>query len=925
MARLFLLSIAAACVALASAQVEVSWRIPYEDDEEVRAAVGSTVVFNFEGGIPHNVVAVPNQEAFDACTKSPGVTICAQTSEASSCTVNVTEGTQYLICTVGDHCAEEGQKIIVVGESVAATEGPSSPANTSVPTPGGAATPVPTPGNGTSSPTNGTATPTSAGTTVVPTAEMTSAPTSLGDLGTVGALVGSSPCLSGATFTTEKEAMAAAEFCNCTGIHGSALNGFKIGLTDEQCKTEFIDVNPAGEIRLMFLGDIAAGLAGIVTGLQPDCMDGVLTINQGFSCFQVLGFDSPGETIYQTGYTTDAEGQAFVNEVLTMEDLGFTPPKNIRYLVGLTVSMFGCGVEFPETEAPTASPSAAPTMNATAAPSSSPTFNVTGAPSASPTPNATMPPSATLPPSTDINTTAPTGAPVVGGNTSAPSGTITVAPVPMPDNTTGPTTSPTPNSTDSETDTTLRVLQTNGTAAPSAMGNMSDNTTTMAPTPMGTMMPTMSNDTGPFFFPRIACARFLPDEESQQTFGDVVPENVNGAVVTTPFAMLQERDDSSINGSAFVDFQTLSNSLFTYTLKFTPPITVPPSAAPTNATATPAPSPGIPIGNTSAPTPGLTVMPTNSSDNSTDNDERRVLQEVVTGFVSVREGTCENVGDFFEAGDGVGGNSTFWEEFSFELSASNTEASDTQSLFQFSQAVLNQSDYEGLPVVANDPTGETIFACGILQTPALPRGIIYVYPQLVGGGLRRLAEGNASNDTGTFNIIGQFLGLPEGSTVTVAGEEVQLETGDDGQQFFAPQTTEATLAELQMESYMITDSEGNVISQGTLSAEVVTPAPTPVTESPTPEGGTVAPTTAAPTTAAQAQDNALALGLGLGLGLGIPLVLAIGLFTWKSMEGDGGGAKEPAGKDAYQGQEQTAAETAGTAGQSSFGEGVQRA
>ena len=806
---------------------------------------------------------------------------------------------------------------------------------------GNASTPTPTtPGSITAAPVGGTPAPSttegnvtgapSPGAVTMAPVAMTSAPTGSPSInpvaGLIGATVGDSPCLNQRTFATEEEALEASDFCNCTGIHSVGDMGYMIGRTHGQCTPETVGIAPKGEVRMEVVDETTAALSGTVSGLQQDCTDGVLTINSGFSCNEVLGFDSPGETLFTTFYSTNSAGETTIDMKVTAADLGFTGPKNIRYLVGLTLSMFGCGVEFPPTAMPTSAPSLSPTVNdTTARPTISPTVNVTQAPTVPPTANVTT----TMPPSsTDVNTTAPSAAPTVA----VTNGTVTTAAPSMPPTTNSSESTPAPtvesSGNVSDVNATRRILQdNNATSAPTVPEETESNTTdtngttTMAPTPMGSVEPTMEGNKtdGPKFFPRIACARFFPDapEISGQTFGDVVPPGFPNDVISTPFAMLEEMDDSSINGTANVNFKSLADSIFNYTLVFSAPVTAAPTSPPTNATTTSAPS-MTPMANTSAPTTALTSAPTNTSTNATDEgeaDNRRVLAEGgVKGFMSVREGTCDDLGAFFETNVEEGANGTFWmEAFPFELSAEKPMVSVAQSLSQFAQAVLNQSDYEGLPVVASDESGDGIFACGILETPPLVRGMIYAYPAQTETS-RRLAK---DNTTETFDVIGQFSGLPDGATVTIGDEQVTLE-GEGDAQFFAPQTVVSTLAELKAQPFVIKDAEGNTISEGDLGGSEIT---VPPTIPPTPSVGTPAPT---PTTGAPTDDNSLALGLGLGLGLGIPLLLALIAFTMRS-GGGGGDAKEPE-KGAYQGQQQTGGETAGTTTQqSSFTQGVQQA
>lgn len=921
------LCIAAALATGAFAQDDapvVDWDIPYVGPKVVSGAVGSTVDFEFQGNIPHNVFSVPTQEAFDACDFSDAEEVCPESNTESTCSVEVKAEKQYLVCTVGSHCASSEQKVIVeaLTEANGTTSSPAaapSATNATTPAPVTGSTSTPTVMNGTQAPVvgNGTAAPSAGTVTLAPSLPGSSEPSASPTqafVGVIGAAVGKSPCLNANVFATMEEALEASEFCNCTGVHSMGDNGYMIGKTHGQCTVDTVDVMPEGEVRMEVIDENTAGLSGTVSGLQANCMDGVLTINQGFSCNQVLGFDSPGETIYETTYSTSAEGVAMIDMEVTVQDLGFTGPKNIRYLVGLTLSMFGCGVEFPPTVAPTAMPTISPTMNqTTAAPSMTPTTNGTQTPTMSPTPNAT-----TLPPSASDNSTAPTMSPSVNATESS-------VPTMSPSmNETMPSQPPTPSDSDNnsteDNSTDSRILQGDDTE----MGvSNSSNQSTIAPTPMGSVTPTVSNMSNngsdvPMFYPRIVCARFLPDdaEISGESFGDVTPPGFPDDVIDTPFAMLIEEGDSSINGTARVDFKTRADSVFEYTLVFTPPVTQAPTVPPTNATTTSAPS-MTPVANTSAPTQAQTSAPTNGTNTTEDADTRRVLAEgSVTGFMSVREGSCDDLGPFFQTGSSEANGTTFWQEaFPFELNAENPTASDSQSLFQFAQAVLNQSDYEGLPVVASDKTGEKILACGTLETPPLPRGIIYIYPQVVEEpDSRSLAEGNDS--VKTFDVIGQFQGLPEGSTVTIGETEVAVQS-DGENQFFAPETTEGTLQEIMQESFVIRDAEGNVLSEGQLEGGVQTSAPTTSTNAPTTTGQTPSPT---PT--AEAPDNALALGLGLGLGLGIPLVLAIALFTMRS--GGEGGAKEPEGKGGYETQEQTGGQTAGTTGQS-FDGGVQKA
>ncbi|XP_049413424.1 cucumber peeling cupredoxin-like [Solanum stenotomum] len=107
--------------------------------------VGDTLVFNFATGA-HNVAKV-TKSAYDSCSSSGPVSPI--TVGPANITLNST-GTEYFICTVGQHC-NAGQKLAInVTTSSTTTPSPApspatSPASSPIPNPTRAPTPTPSP------------------------------------------------------------------------------------------------------------------------------------------------------------------------------------------------------------------------------------------------------------------------------------------------------------------------------------------------------------------------------------------------------------------------------------------------------------------------------------------------------------------------------------------------------------------------------------------------------------------------------------------------------------------------------------------------------------------------------------------------------------------------------------------------------------
>ncbi|KAK6783841.1 hypothetical protein RDI58_017295 [Solanum bulbocastanum] len=107
--------------------------------------VGDTLVFNFATGA-HDVVKV-TKSAYDSCSSSGPVSPI--TVGPANITLNST-GTEYFICTFGQHC-NAGQKLAInVTTSSTTTPSPApspatSPAPSPIPNPTRAPTPTPTP------------------------------------------------------------------------------------------------------------------------------------------------------------------------------------------------------------------------------------------------------------------------------------------------------------------------------------------------------------------------------------------------------------------------------------------------------------------------------------------------------------------------------------------------------------------------------------------------------------------------------------------------------------------------------------------------------------------------------------------------------------------------------------------------------------
>ncbi|XP_055822711.1 cucumber peeling cupredoxin-like [Solanum dulcamara] len=107
--------------------------------------VGDILVFNFTTGA-HDVAKV-SKSAYDSCSSTGPVTLI--TVGPANITLNST-GTEYFICTFGQHC-NAGQKLAInVTTSSTTTPSPApspatSPAPSPVPNPTRAPTPMPTP------------------------------------------------------------------------------------------------------------------------------------------------------------------------------------------------------------------------------------------------------------------------------------------------------------------------------------------------------------------------------------------------------------------------------------------------------------------------------------------------------------------------------------------------------------------------------------------------------------------------------------------------------------------------------------------------------------------------------------------------------------------------------------------------------------
>ncbi|KAG5594154.1 hypothetical protein H5410_035386 [Solanum commersonii] len=107
--------------------------------------VGDTLVFNFTTGV-HDVAKV-TKSAYDSCSSSGPVSLI--TVGPANITLNST-GTEYFICTFGQHC-NAGQKLAInVTTSSTTTPSPApspatSPASSPIPNPTRAPTPMPTP------------------------------------------------------------------------------------------------------------------------------------------------------------------------------------------------------------------------------------------------------------------------------------------------------------------------------------------------------------------------------------------------------------------------------------------------------------------------------------------------------------------------------------------------------------------------------------------------------------------------------------------------------------------------------------------------------------------------------------------------------------------------------------------------------------
>ncbi|XP_019255718.1 PREDICTED: cucumber peeling cupredoxin-like [Nicotiana attenuata] len=102
--------------------------------------VGDTLVFNFATGA-HDVAKV-TKSAYDSCSSTGPVTLI--TVGPANITLNST-GTEYFICTFGQHCSA-GQKL-AINVTASSTSSPSpapSPATTPAPSPVPTPTPTPT-------------------------------------------------------------------------------------------------------------------------------------------------------------------------------------------------------------------------------------------------------------------------------------------------------------------------------------------------------------------------------------------------------------------------------------------------------------------------------------------------------------------------------------------------------------------------------------------------------------------------------------------------------------------------------------------------------------------------------------------------------------------------------------------------------------
>ncbi|MCD7445975.1 hypothetical protein HAX54_024679 [Datura stramonium] len=101
--------------------------------------VGDTLVFNFATGA-HDVAKV-TKSAYDSCSSTGPVTLI--TVGPANITLNST-GTEYFICTFGQHCSA-GQKL-AINVTSASTPTPSpAPSPATSPTPSPVPTPTPTP------------------------------------------------------------------------------------------------------------------------------------------------------------------------------------------------------------------------------------------------------------------------------------------------------------------------------------------------------------------------------------------------------------------------------------------------------------------------------------------------------------------------------------------------------------------------------------------------------------------------------------------------------------------------------------------------------------------------------------------------------------------------------------------------------------
>ncbi|KAL6226311.1 hypothetical protein ACLB2K_000274 [Fragaria x ananassa] len=80
-----------------------------------------TAVFNWTGN--HNV-ALPTKEQYDNCSD-------LQSNLGSPVSVELTAGSNYYFCTVGDHC-EQGQKVTITVGSSSPTFAPPSGAHATV-------------------------------------------------------------------------------------------------------------------------------------------------------------------------------------------------------------------------------------------------------------------------------------------------------------------------------------------------------------------------------------------------------------------------------------------------------------------------------------------------------------------------------------------------------------------------------------------------------------------------------------------------------------------------------------------------------------------------------------------------------------------------------------------------------------------------